>query len=53
LVNDVPLVLPRTVRVWVRDSQFAGSFNTSRDRAFVDPRSAWSHWGKALLLLSQ
>lgn len=52
-VNEVPSALPRTARVWVRDSQAAGSFSTTRESDLADPRSAWSHCGKALFADSQ
>jgi hypothetical protein len=52
-VNDVPLSLPRTASVCVRDSQLTGNFSTIRDSALADPRSAWIHWGNAPFADSQ
>ncbi len=49
----LPLVLPCTERVCVLVSQPVGSFRTSLFVASEEPRSAWIHWGKALLPLSQ
>ena len=50
-----PLVLPCTVSVWVRVAHAAagGSLRMVWLTLTAEPRSTWSHCGKALLLLSQ
>ncbi len=53
VVKVVPLVLPWTVRVWVRVGQPVGSLSTARLTVAVVPRSIWIHWGKALPVDSQ
>jgi hypothetical protein len=51
----VPSVLPSTDRVWVRVAHDVdgGSLSTTLLMLFDAPRSACTHCGKALLLLSQ
>ncbi len=52
-VKVVPLVLPWTLSVWLRPPHPSGGRSTTRSMLRLEPRSAWSHWGKALLVLSQ
>src|SRR5688572_28887463 len=52
-LNEVPLTLPCTARVWVRVPQWVGSFSTTWSMAVLAPRSTWIHCGNALLALSQ
>jgi hypothetical protein len=53
VVNVTPSVPARTDRVWSRAPHPAGSCRTIRLALCAEPRSTWTHWGKALLALSQ
>ncbi len=47
VANDVPLVLPRTLRVSLRASQAVGSFRDASLMGTLLPRSTWTHCGNA------
>ena len=53
VVKEEPSVLPDRDSVWLRAPQVAGSWRTTRLALCAEPRSTWTHCGKALLALSQ
>lgn len=52
-VKSDPLSLAWIFSVWLRAGQPSGSRRTTRFTRRAEPRSAWSHCGRALLALSQ
>ncbi len=52
-VKSEPLSLLWIFRVWLRAGQPSGRRSTTRSIRRDEPRSAWSHCGRSLLVLSQ